>query len=823
MRSRRYVFIAISALLVEIISASQLLLMGQDTRALNENPSERERWRFLLRADVNGEIPHDALLKAKEQMDALRLLAPPRTDAGIANWEWLGPGNVGGRIRTILIHPTNTSTLWIGSVSGGIWRSDDGGASWSPVNDFMANLAVTSLVMDPTNPNIMYAGTGEGFSNIDAIRGAGIFRTINGGVTWVRLSSTNDFRFQWVNRLAHHPSQANTVIAATNTGVYRTTDGGGTWVSLLFPNGRATDVRYHPTNPSRILVGTSTDLYYSTDGGTTWSRETSGNANKIPIVGSRCESAFAPSSNLIYASVDRNGGELWQRANTSAGDTVWTLRNTGTNYFGGPGRSQGFYDNALWVHPLNDSIVVVGGIGLYRSTNRGQTLTNISSLHSDHHAIVNDPGFNGSSNLRVYVGHDGGIERTDNILTASQTSHWVNLNNGLGITQFYGGAAAQDGSRFIGGSQDNDIPYKLASDPPNQWRTRIGACCDGGFVAIDPSNPLRVYSETQNLYFIRSDDGGHSYVVATNGLLDANNSNLTGFIAPFSMCNTFANIVVAGGKRLWRTVDGGDTWFRIRDSIPSRSVCTAIKIGQASPNIVWAGYADGSLARTSNGGLSWTTVTPNGRPASAVTSIAINPFNTSEVFVTYGGYTTGQVFLTTDNGSTWLNRSGTPPNTIPSIQVNSIVYHPSNDNWIYVGTDLGVLASEDKGLTWNITPRFTGNEGPVNVAVDELFWQGTQYLVAATHGRGMFRARILQTVYVDINNNGFEDGTLQFPYNTIQEGINAAGNGSDISIKTGTYPQAPVTFSRRGLVISRDGTVVIRGSTDMPVNIERKR
>jgi hypothetical protein len=214
----------------------------------------------------------------------------------------------------------------------------------------------------------------------------------------------------------------------------------------------------------------------------------------------------------------------------------------------------------------------------------------------------------------------------------------------------------------------------------------------------------------------------------------------------------------------------------------------------------------------------------NGLPlSSAVTDIAINPMNASEVFVTFGTYSLNRVWLTTDNGANWIQRSGTGTNTIPAIQVNTVRFHPLNDNWVYVGTDLGVLASEDKGLTWNVTPRFAGNDGPRNVAVDELFWQGTEYLIAATHGRGMFRARILQTVYVDINNNGFQDGTLQFPYHTIQQGVDAAGNGSNISIKTGTYPQAPVTFSRRGLVLPRDGIVEIRGTTNKPATIPVKK
>jgi photosystem II stability/assembly factor-like uncharacterized protein len=276
----------------------------EEEKLMKESPAERARFRRMQRADEKGEIPFNALAKAKSQLNLIRAKGNSRTpdDGGIWNWEWLGPGNIGGRIRTILVHPTNTNTMWIGSVSGGIWRTDNGGSSWAPVADFMADLAVTSLVMDPTNSNNMYASTGEGFLNDVGAEnavgnpGAGIFKSIDGGITWFQLPSTNDGRFMWVNRLAHDPSNANILLAATSEDstlpngfhlfigkIWRTTDGGTSWVTTLTtPVGirGCTDVKFSPSDPNIALVGATGALYLSQDGGLHWTLQTDGTSGK---------------------------------------------------------------------------------------------------------------------------------------------------------------------------------------------------------------------------------------------------------------------------------------------------------------------------------------------------------------------------------------------------------------------------------------------------------------------------------------------------------------------------------------------------------------
>ncbi|MGH7741744.1 MAG: WD40/YVTN/BNR-like repeat-containing protein, partial [Candidatus Eiseniibacteriota bacterium] len=268
----------------------------------------------------------------------------------------------------------------------------------------------------------------------------------------------------------------------------------------------------------------------------------------------------------------------------------------------------------------------------------------------------------------------------------------------------------------------------------------------------------------------------------------------------------------AGGKRLWRTTDHADNWSQVRDSIPSRAKCSVIAVAPSNPNIVWAGYSDGtvSVGTLSGASWSWTNVGLIDLPAKYVTSIAVNPTFAGEAFVTFSGYDTTNIYYTTNYGGSWGPRRGSGGFTIPAVQINTVTYHPLDTDWVYVGTDLGVMASEDHGQTWKVLPLYGTTEGPANVAVSQLFWQGSQYLGAATHGRGMYRTKILPNVYVDINNIfGLQDGTDPHPFVHIQDAINTAGPGATIVIRPGNYVQAPLTFSKRGKVIAPTGGVTI--------------
>ena len=737
---------------------------------------------MLQMVDEHGRIPDNALNKAWEHARRMPVdsFAWPRKGhqeairsidddgdrdpniAGIqpAGWTWLGPGNIGGRIRSILIHPTNPDVMWVGSVTGGIWKTTNAGGSWAPLNDFMGNLSVTTMVMSPSDPNVIYAGTGEGVYLVqtfkDLIRGAGVFKTTDGGATWTQLPATSNSDWYHVGRLAINPSDSQILLAATGTGIWRSGDGGATWSRRTVEP--MMDVNFHPTDGTRCIASGSNGFgaRYSTDGGLTWNVVTG-----IPNIG-RIEVVYAKSNpTIVYASVDNKGGEAY--ISTDGGQT-FSLRNTGQNYFkSSTGNGQGWYDNTLWVDPTNSDTVIIGGIDLWRSTNGGTTFTRISrwesaplSAHADQHVIVESPGFNGLTNKTVYFGNDGGIYRATDVYAVSQLDGWTELNNNLGITQFYSGAGNPGSGRIIGGTQDNGT-LRYTGNTEN-WNTPFGG--DGGWSAADPTDPNYLYGEYINLNVHRSSNAGISseYISgqfwtgtdwawknAPFQIPDAMTRNAL-FIAPFVLDPNEPNRILAGGASLWRTNDAktpntnsiGPSWTSIFGQ--TGSLISAIAIAKGNSNLVWIGYQNGDVFFTTNGTAAspaWTRVDfgSPGLPDRYCTRITIDPTNPNRVYVTFGGFSPDNVWRSDNSGSSWTNITA----NLPSAPVRSLAVWEENPNNLYVGTEVGIFASANGGLSWSAS-----NDGPTNCAVDELFWMNDT-LVAATHGRGMFSIPITET------------------------------------------------------------------------------
>jgi len=723
-----------------------------------DHPGEAVLFRRLSLQDEKGEIPLDGLMRGVAQAKAMirsAATAPSGGGIGRMTWTWLGPGNIGGRIRSIAISPTNASAIWIGSVSGGIWHSTNGGTTWQVVDDFMANLAVSTLIMNPVTPSIMYAGTGEGFYNADGIRGAGVFKSSDGGTTWAQLASTVDSNWQYVNRLAFSPNGA-TLLAGTRLGTWRSTNGGTSWTRVIVTE--TLDVNFDPTdNLKAIASGNYGRAWYSIDGGLTWSP-----ASGVPGNAGRVEVAHAPSAPAtVYASVDITSGAIYKSTN---GGQSYALVNSGNSYLG----SQGWYDNIVWVDPTNANTVIVGGIDLWRSTNGGTTLTRISqwqsaptySAHADHHAIFNDPGFNGTTNKTVFFGNDGGIYKTTDVYTVAATTGWQELNNNLGITQFYGAAGNGGSGVIIGGTQDNGTPRYIGGT--ETWTTMFGG--DGGYNAADQSNSNYFYGEYVYLNIHRSSNGGASsdyisgqywngsawawksapYAIDDARLYQAN------FIAPFIIDPNDGQRMLGGGRSLWRTTDArtantsttGPTWTAIKAPTAGNSNISAIAMASGNSNLIWVGHNNGDVYSTTTGTVvspTWTRAdlgTPN-LPGRQVTRIAIDPANTQKVYVTFGGFSADNVWRTTNGGATWSDITGSGLTGLPDVPVRSLVINPNNSNWLYVGTEVGIFASEDGGATWNVP-----HDGPANVSVDELFWLNSNTLIAATHGRGLYKATL---------------------------------------------------------------------------------
>ncbi|MCA8956589.1 MAG: hypothetical protein KDC87_10980 [Planctomycetes bacterium] len=740
---------------------------GSEERDERTGAVQALAWRRLGMVDERGRIPHDAEMRAQAGM---RALVTDGTSAGLdsTGWEQLGPGNVGGRIRAIAIHPTQTNIMFVGGVSGGIWRSADSGASWRAVDDAMDNLAITSIVFDPSNSNTLYAATGEGFGNADSIRGAGVFKSTDGGTSWSRLASTNTSNFYWVNRLTIS-STGGVLLAATRDGIWRSSDGGSSWTrSSSQPS---FDVKFHP-GKSGVAVAHSDSRAngkYTTDGGVTWNDcigLATSNSRRIEFAWHAGYSARG--NGAVYALMDAKANlSVLYRSLDGGANFVEVSRH---NLLG----EQGHYDNTLWVDPSDtdaspgNDVVVAGGIQLWRSTNGGAQFTAISTgalgtPHVDHHTIVAHPKFNGTTIKTVYFGNDGGIWRTNDVYTASIAGGWADLNNSLGITQFYGGSTHFGSGVLVGGAQDNSTLQRTNSSGPNGWAFAYHS--DGGFCASDPTDSRYHYAETQNGGLARSVNSGVVFLPLRDFSGDSPN-----FIAPFILDPNDANRLLFGGSNLWRSnnVKSATPGWSAIWKPPVSTPITAIAVARGNANLLWVGQDKGRVYKSINGTAGAPTFTAVGSsvlPGRYVHRIVVDEKDPDHVFVTLGGFAADNVWETTDGGSRWAPLPG-----LPAAPVRDIEIHPLHRNWLYAATEVGLLVSENGGQTWS------SGASPANVSIDETFFAGAQTLYLVTHGRGMFRQATqggpteLTTLYYRFD-EGAGDATRNYGENPLASSV----------------------------------------------------
>ena len=617
------------------------------------NPYKAMLWRQLRWQDENRRIPRDAWRKAFNQRQAVvaqTLSRGARSTAGIepANWVEHGPNNVGGRTRALLIDPDDANHLITGGVSGGIWSSTDRGANWSPVDDFMSNLAICCLAADPNDPDHLLAGTGEGFFNGDGIRGRGIFESTDRGATWSLIPGTQDW--QSVNRIAI--SSDGVVLVGLNPGgIRRSTVSGGSWSAPLSAQA-CLYIAFDPTDSSKaiahVLVANLQWYHkavYSTDGGLTW--QTASGLDRENGFGSRIELAYAPSDpSIVYASCARDGS-VWRSAD---GGQSYTQRSV-------PGfdSAVSWYANPIWVDPTNPDVIVTGGLHFFRSSDGGQTFAQISNgymmtdqPHVDMHFIGHDPHFDGVTNKRVYVGNDGGLWCTDDIYTASTGGGWYKREQSYRTTQFYGAAGHGPSGLIIGGTQDNGTLRVTAGD--TQAHLMFGG--DGGFCAIDPEQPNYCFGEYITLQIHRSRNGGDTSSWFYSNIADAGNA--ANFIAPFILDPNDPNVLLAGGSSLWRTDDarispfaGSPHYDAIRP--PGSDLISAIAVAPGNSDIIWVGQNNGVVSRTLDGTTAtpaWSDIDDNGGtdplPNRYVERILVDPDDSNVVYVALGGFQRGQ-------------------------------------------------------------------------------------------------------------------------------------------------------------------------------------
>ncbi|NOT63209.1 MAG: hypothetical protein HOP19_23620, partial [Acidobacteria bacterium] len=767
------------------------------------------------------ELPIEKYFVAKEQMRAMPLYssaenrwaaahAADLSDSEkqrLAAWTTLGPGNIGGRTRAMLIHPQMPEVMYAAGVAGGVWKTTNAGQTWTPLDDLLPNLAVCTLVFDPKNPEIIYAGTGEGFNNSDGVRGAGILKTADGGRTWTRLMSTADnVNFYYVNDLIVSQHDSQRLYAATRTGVWRTTDSGATWTRVLVPTATSgcLDLAARTDQPTDYLLATCGN---STQQGTIY-RKTDAEAagdwqSVITETGmSRGVVAFAPSNqNIAYAMTIANTGTyqygLHGVFRSEDGGATWTarVRNTqaATNKLGTAILSnilsatltdcrtgttdsftgQGWYDLCLAVDPLDENRVWAGGIDVTRSDDGGTTwgvagfvytgsASNLvyseeNQLHPDQHLLLFHPQYNGTTNQQLFVGNDGGLWRADNARAAVATSaraictpqsnaiRWTPINNGYAVTQFYHGAVAPDGKTYFGGAQDNGTARGTEADGPNRWQQSFLA--DGGYSAVDQRNPNIVYVSTQNAGFRKSTDGGNTFATATTGL-----SGTVTFIQPLIMDESDPRRLYTGGDTLFRSDNGMTslTNLGLASNVTTTGTMSAVAIAPTDANQVLFGMSDGTIIRTRRAlalnPFNQVNATNESftRPRQAVVSwLTYDPVDKNIAYVTYSTFGGGHVYRTNNGGASWTNLDGSGTTRIPDIPVHCLVVDPSNTARLYVGTDLGVFVSTDGGASWAVE-----NTGFANVVTESLALQvvdGVTMLYAFTHGRGAYRVAVNQS------------------------------------------------------------------------------
>lgn len=683
----------------------------------------------------------------------------------LSQWTFLGPGNVGGRTRAIVINPIEPNIIYAAGVAGGVWKSNNGGASWTPMSDLLPNLAVASLALDSSNPNIIYAGTGESITSA-GFRGAGIFKTTDGGTNWTHLPNTGSGDFYHVNSIVISQNDGQRVYAGTDTGVWRSSDGGINWSKTLNENGchelavrtdRTADVMFASCG-TNTKYGTNTKIYRNSD--------TAGQGSWNVVLAEEnmglTSLAIAPSNqNIIYAMASASSfesrGILHAFFRSSDGGTTWTARvrdtdspginNSLFSYACYPGNfGQGWYDNVVAVDPLNADKVWAGGIYVFRSDDGGANwgLASSDVVHTDIHALVFHPRYDGAANSILYVGSDGGISKTGDARgnvspnCGNPVISWTNLNNNYGVTQFYHGMPYPDGTRYLGGTQDNGTIGGSDASGTNAWTGILGG--DGGFVAIDPNNTDVIYAESQYLNIQKITNGGSNYTRATNGIIDSGFL----FIVPFVMDPNNSQILWTGGDRLWRTTNGAQNWMQASGNLPAS--VSALAVARQNSNKVLAGTTGGTIYRTTSALTAdafstWQSSKPRD---GYVSGIAFDPLNTNIVYAVYSSFNASandrHIYKSIDGGASWSGIDGAGTTGIPDHPVLSIVVDSSNSSRIYVGTDIGVFVTLDGGGNW--ARENTGFANAPTEALAVTNFGGNLQLFAFTHGRGAWRVSI---------------------------------------------------------------------------------
>jgi photosystem II stability/assembly factor-like uncharacterized protein len=703
--------------------------------------------------------------------------APPDNVAkndlmGTLRFRNLGPAVGGGRVTSVVGVPGKPNIYYIGAAGGGVFKTTDGGLSWKAIFEKEANSSIGAIALAPSNPNVVWVGTGESNPRNDVVTGRGVYLSTDGGASWRLMGLENAGQ---ISQIVVHPTNPEIVYVGVlghvwgpnaERGVFRTLDGGRTWQKVLYIDDKTgvSDLVVDPGNPMVLFAGLwnvqrfpwvmlnggeTSGIFRSTDGGTTWKKLSEG-LPKGPV--GRIGLAIAPSNPYhVYALVDAKHGVLWD--SVDLGDH-W--REVSNNH---PIDARPFYFSQLRVAPNNEARLYFLSFSIMESDDGGKTARNIGrGIHPDHHALWIDP----TDPERMINGNDGGV------YISTDAGHSWSFRNNIPIEQFYQ-VATDDKTPYLlcGGLQDNNgwcgpsNSLSRGGIDGGEWWTAVGG--DGQYIVPAGKDSNAVYADSQNGFIVRLD--------ARNGLTKFIRPYLPGVtqMPPAQLKYRFnwtspvavgpdANTVYLGGNVLFKSTDGGATWNPISGDLTrnDKSKQTAsggpveldlsgaetfdtilsIAPSQSDRNVLWVGTDDGLVQVTRDGGKTWANVTPKGVPEwGRLQQIEVSPFSPDTAYVAIDLHeldnNTPFVFKTHDFGKTWTAiTSGLRPNE-PARVVRE---NPNHKGFLVLGSDTGLYYSQDDGAHW--TP-LHGNFPTVPI-YDIRFHKDTHDLIVATHGRGLF-------------------------------------------------------------------------------------
>ncbi len=720
---------------------------GQGYKAM-----KRWMWAMEPRVYPSGDLKNvdagkafEVYQKYNQSVPSGKNISSAAISATTANWTALGPfgsaTNTGaGRLQCVRFHPAGTNTVFVGAAAGGLWKSTNGGTTWSTTTDQIASLGVSDVVVNPTNNNIIYISTGDfdgapsGFSAGDS-KSVGVLKSIDGGLTWNTTGlnwTASQLRF--ISRLLMNPTNVNELFAFTSIGIYRTTDAAATWTQVA--TGYYKDGEYKPGDPTTIYAANVNTVYKSTDGGATFAG-TSFNAsgiNQIRIA------VTAANPNYLYV-VGTSGTNAFGKLarSTDAGATFTTMSTT-PNVLGG---TQAWYDLSIAANPSNQDDICVGGIDLWRSTNGGVTWVQKTFgygggpyVHPDQHDAIY------SNSTTIWVAHDGGVDRSTN-----SGSTWTNMNGNMNIGEpYFLGVSATSATRIVAGLQDNgSIVYN------GTWF--LGKGGDGMDCFVDWNNPNIIIASSQNGGHGRSTNGGTSFSNIVTGL--TGNAN---WIAPICQDPNVATTYYAGRQNVFKSTNSGASWTQL-GTLPASGDVMLINPAPSNPNVIYAARAS-AIYKTTDGGATWGSITGTLSILGAITDIEVDNNNANNVYITLSGYVAGvKVFYSNNGGATWTNYS----TGLPNLPANCIVYKKNSPGVIYVGMDYGVYYRESS------MPSFIPyNTGLPNVWVNDMeIFYPTGKLRAATFGRGIWETNLYSNPSAPPSayfNNNYTSACVNVPF-----------------------------------------------------------